>query len=80
MNDKTNASEVNELKSILSGWEFKNLIDVATLQRGKDLPLDKRSLGLYPVIGSNGVVGYHSEFVTQGPGVLVGRSVAALEK
>lgn len=55
-------------------WQDKLLVDIATLQRGKDLPVKERQVGLYPVIGSNGVVGFHSEYVVNGPGVTVGRS------
>jgi type I restriction enzyme, S subunit len=77
MSDKYLGSEVIRLKSMPKNWLIKNFIDVATLQRGKDLPLDLRSPGSYPVIGSNGVAGYHSEFVSKGPGVLVGRSGSA---
>jgi type I restriction enzyme, S subunit len=55
-------------------WKAAKLGNVATLQRGRDLPQSQRKQGPYPVIGSNGVVGYHSVFVAHGPGVLVGRS------
>lgn len=55
-------------------WKVTSLEDVATLQRGKDLPTDQRRKGLFPVVGSNGVVGYHSEYAARGPGVCVGRS------
>ena len=74
MSDKYNSSEIIRFKLKPKDWLIKNFVDVATLQRGKDLPLDIRSPGSYPVIGSNGVAGYHSEFVSKGPGVLVGRS------
>jgi len=55
-------------------WETTALGDVATLQRGNDLPTAQRKEGPYPVVGSNGIVGHHSEFIAHGPGVLVGRS------
>mgnify|MGYP001342073569 CR=1 FL=1 len=74
MSDRSIGSDMVEPKLLPENWRIKNFIDVATLQRGKDLPLNLRSPGSYPVIGSNGVAGYHSEFVSQGPGVLVGRS------
>lgn len=57
-----------------SGWQSLSLGQVITLQRGKDLPVQERKSGSIPVIGSSGVVGYHSHFVEGGPGVLVGRS------
>lgn len=55
-------------------WSAKPLIEVATLQRGRDLPADRRTAGDVPVVGSHGIVGYHGEAVAPGPGVLVGRS------
>jgi type I restriction enzyme S subunit len=55
-------------------WKSISLQEVATLQRGYDLPVDQRKQGPYPVVGSNGIVGYHKDFMVQGPGVLVGRS------
>lgn len=48
--------------------------DVVTFQRGRDLPRSKMVNGPYPVLGSNGIIGYHNEFTTTGPVVVVGRS------
>lgn len=56
------------------GWKLQPLGSAVTLQRGRDLPVSQRQAGPHPVIGSNGVVGTHSEYVALGPGVLVGRS------
>ncbi|BAZ84165.1 restriction endonuclease subunit S [Dolichospermum compactum] len=55
-------------------WKSIQLGQVVSLQRGKDLPKTERQTGVYPVVGSNGIVGYHSEFMSHGPGVMVGRS------
>ncbi len=55
-------------------WQRLKLGDAVTLQRGKDLPVQERTPGSFPVIGSSGIVGYHSQFVAEGPGVMVGRS------
>jgi type I restriction enzyme S subunit len=55
-------------------WKHFRLGDVATLQRGFDLPVQDRAPGPFPVIGSNGIVGFHNEPKIQGPGVIVGRS------
>lgn len=63
-----------EVGPVPEHWEVVELGQVATLQRGKDLPVKQREDGHYPVIGANGVVDYHSEYVAEGPGVLVGRS------
>lgn len=48
--------------------------EVVNFQRGFDLPKDKMRNGEYPVAGSNGVIGWHSEYTTKGPGVTIGRS------
>ena len=60
--------------SMPSTWRVLHLGDAVTLSRGIDLPAQSRSEGRYPVIGSNGVVGFHSAMAAHGPGVLVGRS------
>ena len=56
------------------GWSVERLGDVATLQRGMDLPEDTRLPGHVPVYGANGVNGYHSKGPIDGPGVITGRS------
>ncbi|HFN5050596.1 TPA: restriction endonuclease subunit S [Escherichia coli] len=56
---------------------FKKTIplnEFITLQRGFDLPQDKRIKGDIPVIASTGIVGYHNEEKVQAPGVVIGRS------
>ncbi len=63
-----------EIGLIPAEWRSCILGDCLELQRGKDLPIQNRSEGNYPVIGSNGVVGFHDEFICEGPGVLIGRS------
>jgi type I restriction enzyme, S subunit len=60
--------------TIPSTWRVVNLGDAVTLSRGKDLPVQTRTRGPYPVVGSNGIVGYHSSYAAKSPGVLVGRS------
>jgi len=56
------------------GWTVTKFGEVLTLQRGYDLPNAQRKNGSIPVIGSNGVVGYHNEKKVDGPGVVIGRS------
>lgn len=55
-------------------WENKKLKDVAPLQRGFDLPYSQMKSGVYPVVFSNGIGAYHSEYMIPGPGVITGRS------
>ncbi|MCA1566215.1 MAG: restriction endonuclease subunit S [Acidobacteria bacterium] len=52
-------------------FDFKNFI---TLQRGFDLTRDSMKGGEYPVVGSNSIIGYHTEFKQKPPGVITGRS------
>ena len=63
-----------EIGLVPDGWEVKPLVDIATLQRGKDLPKQNQIPGPYPIVGSSGVIGYHTEYVCVGPGVVTGRS------
>ncbi len=63
-----------EIGPVPQHWEVKRLLDIATLQRGKDLPKQDQISGQYPIVGSSGVMGYHNEFVCSGPGVVTGRS------
>jgi len=55
------------------GWEKGKLGDLVELCYGKGLKEGKRIPGKYPVLGSNGVVGYHNEFLVEGPGIVIGR-------
>ncbi len=51
------------------------LEDVLTLQRGYDLPYHKLKSGIYPVVQSNGISKYHSEYkINFSEGVITGRS------
>jgi type I restriction enzyme, S subunit len=59
---------------IYSRWKNYNLGEVLTFQRGYDLTRSNMKNGEYPVAGSNGIIGYHNEFTTTGPGVTIGRS------
>ena len=55
-------------------WVSKPLIDVATLQRGYDLPVQDRTSGPHPIFAANGPVGLHGIAKCKGPGVVTGRS------
>jgi type I restriction enzyme, S subunit len=57
-----------------SGWLSSVLGDVATLQRGFDLPIQNRTEGRHPVYGSNGIDGFNDDAMLPGPGVITGRS------
>ncbi len=48
--------------------------DIITFQRGYDLPRTKMEPGEYPVVGSNGIIGYHNQYTTEAPCITIGRS------
>ena len=54
-------------------WRECRLGDVMRLQRGHDLPADKRQDGEVPVVSSSGITGFHDEAKAQPPGVVTGR-------
>lgn len=57
-----------------AGWEVRPLGEVATLQRGFDLPKKQRKPGAYPLVTSSGPTDFHCEAKVSGPGVVTGRS------
>ncbi len=60
-------------REIPAGWEDGTIGSLISLEYGKGLKAENRTGSGYPVIGSNGVVGYHSEHLVEGPGIVVGR-------
>ena len=58
----------------MSEWKECQLGDLITFQRGHDLPKTKLQGGKYPVVGSNGIIGYHNEYTTEAPSITIGRS------
>ena len=63
-----------EIGVIPEEWCLKTLKTIAPLQRGFDLPYSKMKDGKYPVVFSNGIGAYHSQYMVKGPGVVTGRS------
>ncbi len=57
-----------------SDWQSGELLDFLELQRGVDLPVQDRRGGNVPIFGSNGLLGFHDVSVSEGPGVITGRS------
>lgn len=55
-------------------WEKKKFIDFILLQRGHDLTKEQIVPGIYPVVTSTSIMGYHSTYKAKGPGVVTGRS------
>jgi type I restriction enzyme S subunit len=54
-------------------WEILPLGDLFELEYGKSLPKKEREDGPYPVYGSNGRSGWHSDYHIEAPGIIVGR-------
>ncbi|HHX8481659.1 TPA: restriction endonuclease subunit S [Vibrio diabolicus] len=55
-------------------WSYGDLLNFLELKRGHDLPLQDRCDGEYPIIGSNGVTGFHNKAISLSQGVITGRS------
>lgn len=68
--------ENGERRSLFPLFNFE---DVCTLEYGASLPKEKRIEGPYPVVGSNGITGYHKEYLVKGPAIVVGRKGSAGE-
>lgn len=62
-----------------SSFQLRKFEDVCTLEYGASLPKRKRIGGPFPVVGSNGVTGYHNEYLVEGPAIVVGRKGSAGE-
>ena len=61
-------------KRALNGWREVTLGDFAPFTYGKSLKTDDRiPSGDVPVIGSNGIIGYHDTPLTDGPTIIIGR-------
>jgi len=61
------------LGPIPEGWKVGKLQDYIELCYGKALKAEDRKDGPFPVYGSSGVVGFHSEHLVASPGIIVGR-------
>ncbi|MCB1960491.1 MAG: N-6 DNA methylase [Rhodocyclaceae bacterium] len=62
-----------------SAFPLRQFEEVCTLEYGASLPKAKRADGPYPVVGSNGITGYHTEYLVEGPAIVVGRKGSAGE-
>ena len=51
--------------------------EICTLEYGASLPKKKRVDGPYAVMGSNGISGYHNEYLIEGPAIIIGRKGSA---
>lgn len=58
----------------MSEWKVLKFKSFVNLKRGYDLPIDKSKEGIYPVIASTNLRGYHNEYKVESPVLTVGRS------
>ena len=63
----------SELGMIPCGWRMGKLGEICEFAYGKGLKSENRAEGEYPVVGSNGIVGTHNEYLVKGPGIVIGR-------
>ena len=71
------AERHKEKESRPAKWPSIPLGDLISLEYGKPLKAQNRINGPYPVFGSNGVVGSHTEYLVEGPTIIVGRKGTA---
>ena len=62
-----------------SSFDLVPFDSVCTLEYGASLPKKSRVDGPYPVMGSNGISGYHNDYLIEGPAIIVGRKGSAGE-
>jgi len=56
------------------GWEWSRLGKILTFEYGKGLTKQQRNeKGNIPVYGSNGIVGYHDQYLLDSPCIIIGR-------
>lgn len=60
-------------------WPMVEFNRVCTLEYGNSLPEKNRITGEYPVVGSNGITGWHKEYLIDGPAIIIGRKGSAGE-
>ncbi|MES1026613.1 restriction endonuclease subunit S [Gloeocapsa sp. BRSZ] len=64
---------IDKVTQIPKTWEAVSLGDIVELKYGKSLTKSNRDSGDYPVYGSNGIIGFHSNFIVENPCLIVGR-------
>lgn len=63
----------SELGEIPEGWSVGKIAELIELSYGKALQENLRTGFGNPVYGSNGVVGYHNEYLVEAPCIVIGR-------
>jgi Restriction endonuclease S subunits len=55
-------------------WHTSNVNEMLTFHRGYDLTKKQFVDGIYPIVGSSSIIGYHNHYKINGPGIVTGRS------
>jgi len=71
--EQTHKFKDSRLGKIPVEWNPTQIGRVASLQRGHDITENQLCDGGYPIVSSSGILGYHCEYTTKGPNVVVGR-------
>lgn len=77
INKKTN--EIKQKLELKNNSNLNKLSNYLDLEYGVPLPKNKRIKGEYPVMGSNGIIGYHNNYLIEAPSIIVGRKGSAGE-
>lgn len=70
------ALDDSDLGAIPHGWQVCRWGEIATLEYGKSLRAYSNADGPFRVFGTNGPIGWHSEPLCNGPGIIIGRKGA----
>lgn len=60
-------------REIPTGWNSCKLGEFIKMEYGKPLKSENRAGSGYPVFGSSGIVGFHNDYLVEGPGIIIGR-------
>ncbi|WP_022794328.1 restriction endonuclease subunit S [Marinococcus halotolerans] len=69
-----NRGAISNNEKMPKGWVNTTFSHLCILQRGFDLPTNKREEGKYPIVSAGGIIDFHNEYKISGPGVTTGRS------
>lgn len=72
--------EKEKVRELPKGWSNVKLGEIIEFEYGKSLTKSLRNeTGVFPVLGSSGIVGYHNEYLVEAPVLIIGRKGAVGE-
>jgi len=72
-------ANINYRDYINRQFDYIQIGKILSLEYGTGLPENKREGGDFPVIGANGIVGYHNDYILEGTQIIIGRKGSAGE-